>query len=76
VGASGTIFVAVAVCGLVYVPVFLSGIIDFVRSENGPTPTPFIAATVNEVEVPAESAVMVWKESASTTTCDERTPLR
>jgi hypothetical protein len=46
VGASGTMLVALAVCGLVYVPVFFNGTIEFDGNENGPAPTPFIAATV------------------------------
>lgn len=46
VGASGTILVALAVCGLVYVPVFFNATIEFEGDEKGPAPTPFIAAMV------------------------------
>jgi hypothetical protein len=38
--------VALVVCGLVYVPVVFSATIVFEGDEKGPTPTPFIAATV------------------------------
>lgn len=46
VGAFGIMSVAVEDCDLVNVPVFFSGMIVFDFAENGPTPTPFIAATV------------------------------
>jgi hypothetical protein len=38
--------VALADCDFVNVPLFFNGITVFDGAENGPAPTPFIAATV------------------------------
>jgi hypothetical protein len=76
VGASGIMLDTLVVCGLVYVPVVFSATIVFDGDEKGPAPTPFIAATVKYVDDPAASPEMVWKESASTTICEVRTPRR
>ncbi len=46
VGAFGAMSVAVADWDFVNVPVFFSGMMVFDGTENGPTPTPFMAATV------------------------------
>ena len=59
VGASGMTSVALADCDFVNVPVFFNGMIVLDGAENGPAPTPFMAATVNDVEDPAVSPLIV-----------------
>ena len=68
VGASGTMLVALADCVFVKEPLLFRGMMVFDIAENGPAPTPFIAATVKEVVDPGVNPVMVWNVPASTTT--------